>query len=655
MLTSRILTDIMSGIHFCAERSASANILPHCLLKWPLEVPRRLINFVHVTVYSSRKDLDLVTLYAVNTRRSNVFLKLDSSYSPPTDFSAIDEALSSFSPPSLPSVRSEVGNSGDFEELVYKLFPTPALHLASPVFFPVPLYLTEQRRPPLPELGLFSVSRLGKTFRLSRGKILSQSIVKHLRRSRRRELEQTAKDIAHRLEGNAVSQSHRAQASQTEHISLTIYRPLYITTLISKDVSQEISTLVRNCQAYLPFLTFNRLATVATSTHYQKALDALFPASVFLNLSARAYSCHITQISQLQELSRQLSSVAIMRSTFIDAITQHNILPSDNLALIILGNLDLLLEVIQSKKTSLETLWWTFLDNSPSKASVRQICLSPNSAEFWKTLPHISYHDFSTLGAGRWLNDEIINYFVHKHQQNYSVSGVSRDTPQILERFYHFQSDQRKFSTLRDLQRCSNTFFAGTCLFEDKASCTVAKGTLTEEDELRVRRAVKRRMQNLQIDSWDSVFIPIHEGLSHWYSARIDFKLKRIDIFDSLRETCIANRRKPVPLRKNTNLMLVLMWLAEILGEIRGETVSLIRNPNRSWICDPHSRVPFQPDDYDCGVHTLWHLKHILAYREITLGGQSKEDCLSFTQDMTGKRLRLAQELLQDRKKLGTL
>ncbi|KAJ3755446.1 hypothetical protein EV360DRAFT_72850 [Lentinula raphanica] len=41
------------------------------------------------------------------------------------------------------------------------------------------------------------------------------------------------------------------------------------------------------------------------------------------------------------------------------------------------------------------------------------------------------------------------------HQQNYSVSGVSRDTPQILERFYHFQSAQRKFSTLRDLQRCS--------------------------------------------------------------------------------------------------------------------------------------------------------------------------------------------------------
>ncbi|KAJ3831014.1 hypothetical protein F5878DRAFT_668042 [Lentinula raphanica] len=170
-----------------------------------------------------------------------------------------------------------------------------------------------------------------------------------------------------------------------------------------------------------------------------------------------------------------------MRSTFIDAITQHNILPSDNLALIILGNLDLLLEVIQSKKTSLETLWWTFLDNSPSKARsmlnslMKDICLSLNSAEFWKTLPHISYHDFSTLGAGRWLNDEIINYFVHKWcTQSRNTLGFS-------------------------------TFFAGTCLFEDKASCTVAKGTLTEEDELRVRRAVKRRMVNLRL-SWTNSF-----------------------------------------------------------------------------------------------------------------------------------------------------
>ncbi|KAJ3765956.1 hypothetical protein FB446DRAFT_794553 [Lentinula raphanica] len=315
-----------------------------------------------------------------------------------------------------------------------------------------------------------------------------------------------------------------------------------------------------------------------------------------------------------------------MTSTFISSISQHSNLPSDNLALVILGNLDLLLDTIRIKKTSLETAWWRFLDNNPGKAASLLNSLMKevrgDSEALWKTLPNITFHDFSTLGRGRWLNDEIINYFVDKWcAQSGNTLGFS-------------------------------TFFAGSCLFEDKTSCTRAKGILTEQDELRVRRAIKRKLEMLGINSWDSVFIPIHEGLSHWYSARIDFRLKRIDIFDSLGEICISNRRKPASQRKNTKLLLVLMWLAEILGSIRGESVSLLYNPNPSWICDPHSRVPFQPNDFDCGVHTLWHLKHILEYREITLGGQSKEDCLSFSPDMVGKRLRLAQELLRDRRQL---
>ncbi|KAJ3763187.1 hypothetical protein EV360DRAFT_66494 [Lentinula raphanica] len=37
------------------------------------------------------------------------------------------------------------------------------------------------------------------------------------------------------------------------------------------------------------------------------------------------------------------------------------------------------------------------------------------------------------------------------------VPGDSRDTPQILERFYLFKLSQRNFSTLRGLQRCPET------------------------------------------------------------------------------------------------------------------------------------------------------------------------------------------------------
>ncbi|KAJ3738529.1 hypothetical protein EV360DRAFT_76883 [Lentinula raphanica] len=171
---------------------------------------------------------------------------------------------------------------------------------------------------------------------------------------------------------------------------------------------------------------------------------------------------------------------------------------------------------VHSKKSSVETSWWRFLDDYPDKAR------------------------------------DLLNTLMKECSQSRHTLGFS-------------------------------TFLAGTCLFEDKVSCTVAKTVLTEQDEIRVHRS-----QMLQLKTWDAVFIPIHEGSSHWYSARIGFKLKRIDVFDSLQETCIINCRKPVSLRKNTNLMLVLMWLTEILSSMREEPVCLTNNPRSEWVCDPH-------------------------------------------------------------------
>ncbi|KAJ3963613.1 hypothetical protein EV361DRAFT_874710, partial [Lentinula raphanica] len=305
-----------------------------------------------------------------------------------------------------------------------------------------------------------------------------------------------------------------------------------------------------------------------------------------------------------------------MRKDFIKRIDNHDNVPSDSLALIVLRNLEVLLEEVQSKKTSLDAAWWTLLDNHPSRVEDMLTDLMNdirNSAEpFWNALPNISFRDFQTLGVGRWLNDEIINHFIDKW------CSQSRNTLGL------------------------GTFFAGSCLFEDRTSCLVAKDYLTYEDEQKVRRCVIRRQNMLALESWDSVFIPIHEGSSHWYSARIDFILRRIDIYDSLQETCLVNRSKPISMRKNTNLMLVrnliavkvLMWLTEILASMRGEPVLLENNLQCDWVCDPHSKVPFQPNAYDCGVHTLWHLKHILEYREVMVGPQSNKDGLSFTSNM---------------------
>jgi hypothetical protein len=37
--------------------------------------------------------------------------------------------------------------------------------------------------------------------------------------------------------------------------------------------------------------------------------------------------------------------------------------------------------------------------------------------------------------------------------------------------------------------------------------------------------------------------------------------------------------------------MQVLMWLAEIMGQIRGESVKLQDNQFTDWACDPHTKV----------------------------------------------------------------
>lgn len=163
-----------------------------------------------------------------------------------------------------------------------------------------------------------------------------------------------------------------------------------------------------------------------------------------------------------------------------------------------------------------------------------------------RNLPNISFSNFKTLGPNQWLDDEIINYFITKWCLGTSTLGL-------------------------------NTFFACKILFEDRDdSCVNARsGLITLEDERKAvrwcRRAnvsfhctevlnetptVLKDCLGLQMD-WDSIFIPINENHSHWYSAYIDFRHKHIHVYDSWGETCRINKRKPVLQRKNAGLMLV--------------------------------------------------------------------------------------------------
>ena len=66
------------------------------------------------------------------------------------------------------------------------------------------------------------------------------------------------------------------------------------------------------------------------------------------------------------------------------------------------------------------------------------------------------------------------------------------------------------------------------------------------------------------------------------------------------------------------------MWLAEVLGRMKGVNVQFRNDSVTNWGCDPHTevrrlipfflalttgllviQVPFQPNNFDCGVYTL--------------------------------------------------
>ncbi|KAF5341360.1 hypothetical protein D9757_015199 [Collybiopsis confluens] len=193
-------------------------------------------------------------------------------------------------------------------------------------------------------------------------------------------------------------------------------------------------------------------------------------------------------------------------------------------------NFRLLLRCIETKQISLHNDWCKALDKSPEAAEKMLRSLMNEAGQVsdhrWAKVSPVTFSDFTTLGVGRWLNDEVINFFIQKWC---SRGGTTLGL---------------------------NTFFACKILFQEN-SCTNAKtGILTAADENEAVKWCEKTLKILRLETWDSVFIPIHENRSHWYSAYIDFRLRRIEIYDSLRDTCLTNRQKPVLLRKNANLML---------------------------------------------------------------------------------------------------
>ncbi|KAF5373396.1 hypothetical protein D9757_009772 [Collybiopsis confluens] len=380
---------------------------------------------------------------------------------------------------------------------------------------------------------------------------------------------------------------------------------------------RQINDLINSCNKFIPSISLQQLLTLVTIDE----LDALV-ASAFPKPSAgRFYLDTTLQIVQLREASRVISTLTTVQSRLAQQIKYHRALPSDDIVLVVLCNLKTLYGCIGRKQGIIESSLWEKLDEDPEQAEVKLRALvnesSHNPSLFNQKFQFVRLSDFRTLGAGRWVNDEVVNYFVEKWcTESGSTLGL-------------------------------NSFFAPKCLFNPGTSIP-KNGFLSEVDEFTVEKWCRKTAKKQKLDYWDSVFIPINENGTHWYSARIDFRQKRIDIYDSLKERCVSNRVKPPLLRKNAGLMLILLWLTEILSRLRGEEVNLKNNKGSGWTFDPHFEVYFQPNNYDCGIHLLWHLRHILEFRQIQLGDKCRPNHLKFTDNMVGKRLRLAQEMLLD-------
>ncbi|KAF5335033.1 hypothetical protein D9757_015260 [Collybiopsis confluens] len=366
----------------------------------------------------------------------------------------------------------------------------------------------------------------------------------------------------------------------------------------------------------LPFLSS------ATPSDLVLFVDAIFPAT---SLCLTNNPCHefLRQTQRLGNFRARLQNVTSSSSySNVSPCSGHQTVDHSLSICVtqIFFNLRCLNLVVAQRILQLETDLFNTMIPAPShckallSSMISQVSLSSPS------LPFLAPKNIQRLDEGQWLDDEIVNYFVGK----WCGAGYPAQSRKVLG---------------------LSSFFASKVLFRD-AQCTSAKLFLKEEDLLTAVRWCRMAERQSRQTDWDCLFLPINEANVHWYCASIDFKKKRIVIYDSLREHYIVNRPKPVELQKNTGLMLILMRLAELFGEQRGYEVQLRNKTNTEWIFDPHAKVPFQPNGFDCGMHTLWHLRHILRFS--TVHSECNSPDLSLSRGMTVHRLRLALELLDD-------
>ncbi|EEB20309.1 sentrin/sumo-specific protease, putative [Pediculus humanus corporis] len=169
----------------------------------------------------------------------------------------------------------------------------------------------------------------------------------------------------------------------------------------------------------------------------------------------------------------------------------------------------------------------------------------------------ITRKDMQTLKGLNWLNDEIINFYM-----NLIMERSKKNTK--LPKVYVF-----------------NTFFFTKLVSSGYAS-------------------LKRWTKQVNIFSYDILFIPIHLGM-HWCMSTIDFRYKTIKYYDSVGSP------------NDLCLEYLLLYL---------ENESLNKNnlklDSKEWSRTNVKNIPQQMNGSDCGVFSCMFAEHIARNSPIT-------------------------------------
>lgn len=162
-------------------------------------------------------------------------------------------------------------------------------------------------------------------------------------------------------------------------------------------------------------------------------------------------------------------------------------------------------------------------------------------------------HDLGTLRSPKWLNDEVINFYMQLIKERSESNRGSLPSIHIFSSFFFPKLRDRGYDSVRASTR------------------KITPSVLT----------------------FDMVLLPIHLGL-HWCMAAIDFRARSITYYDSLHGNnvgCLESLRN---------------WIAEESRDKLREEFNF-----SGWTESCPKDIPAQHNSYDCGVFALAYAEHL--------------------------------------------